>query len=168
MDKRTKKLDRLKCLLYESPDKKWTLRELAQKANVSKSFVHISLKELYHKGILRKDYTVLQTPFARFDKSTFFIQKFYSSNLVDYIVKTCNPSCVFLFGSFAKGESVRESDIDIFIESSYKGDVDVRKFEKRLKHPIQLFIEPNIKKMHSDLRNNIINGIKLYGYVDVV
>ncbi len=76
---------------------------------------------------------------------------------------TEHPSCIILFGSFRKGESVKGSDIDLFIESSKKIELNLNKFEKKLSHDLQLFIEEDIKKLQPRLLNNVVNGIKLYG-----
>jgi predicted nucleotidyltransferase len=68
-----------------------------------------------------------------------------------------------LFGSLRKGDSVKDSDIDIFIESSVKKNIELKKFEKKLNHNIQLFIENKINDLPNHLFNNVVNGIKLYG-----
>jgi predicted nucleotidyltransferase len=78
-------------------------------------------------------------------------------------LKTLNPSCIILFGSIRKGESDKTSDIDIFVESSVKKSLDLSKFEKKIGHKIDLFIESDLKNLNSNLFNNVINGIKLYG-----
>ena len=44
-----------------------------------------------------------------------------------------------------------------------KKNVNLKKFEKKLGHKIQLFVESDINKLHSNLFNNVVNGIKLFG-----
>ena len=83
--------------------------------------------------------------------------------MIDGIIKDFNPSLIILFGSIRKGESTRDSDIDIFIESNLRKDIDLSRYEKKLGHKIQLLIESRIQEVHNNLFNNIINGIKLYG-----
>ena len=46
-------------------------------------------------------------------KINYFIERIVASGLIDFLVENLNPSCVILFGSIRKGESVRESDIDL-------------------------------------------------------
>ena len=74
-----------------------------------------------------------------------------------------NPSCIIVFGGVRKGEYDKESDVDIFVESSESKNVDLSSFERKLKHRIDLFVEPNINKLSKPLLNNVVNGIKVYG-----
>ena len=50
----------------------------------------------------------------------YFMEEIVKSGLVDYLIENLNPSCIILFGSIRKGDSVGESDIDIFVESFVK------------------------------------------------
>ena len=43
--------------------------------------------------------------------------------------------------------------------------VNLTRFEKNLKHNINILFEDNINKLSNELFNNIINGIKLHGYL---
>src|SRR3989339_808995 len=56
-----------------------------------------------------------------------------------------------------------ESDVDLFIESLVKKELDLGKFEKKLNHKIDLFVESNINNLQENLFNNVVNGIKIYG-----
>ena len=91
----------------------------------------------------------------------------FNSGLIDYLEEKLAPSSIIVFGSARKGEYVKNSDIDLFVESTKRIDLNVSLFEKRLKHKIQLFIEQDINKLPDELFNNIINGIKLSGYVKI-
>jgi predicted nucleotidyltransferase len=64
-----------------------------------------------------------------------------------------------------KGDYHQESDIDLFIETIKRQEINLTSFEKKLRHKIQLFKEPNIEHLPKELFNNIINGIKLSGYI---
>ena len=86
---------------------------------------------------------------------------------MQYLEKGFNPSCIILFGGARKGEYDKESDIDIFIESTKEAKADLAKFEREMGHLIQLFIEKDINDLNPRLRNNVINGIKLRGYFKV-
>ena len=79
--------------------------------------------------------------------------------MLDFIVESINPRLVILFGSCAKGEYNKDSDIDIFVQG--EGSLDLSKF--KLKHKVNIFYEHDINKLSVELRNNIINGIILYG-----
>ena len=78
-----------------------------------------------------------------------------------------NPPIV-LFGSFAKGEDIEDSDIDLYIETLSKKNIDLEKFEKLLKRKIQIFRHKNLNEISNPhLANNIINGIILNNYIEV-
>jgi len=96
-------------------------------------------------------------------KINYFAEKILTSGLVDELVTKLSPSCIILFGSIRKGDSVKESDIDLFVESPVKKEVNLKKFERKLKHKIQLFIESDINNLQPNLFNNVVNGIKIYG-----
>ena len=74
------------------------------------------------------------------------INKLYETGLVDYLGRELNPSLLIVFGSVRKGEYEKDSDIDLFIETTIKKDLDLKEFETKLKRKIDLFIEPNLKK----------------------
>ena len=166
MDKRTKKMDKLMEVIYEYPNKKMSIRDMAKKTGLSKSTIQNKMKILGKEGILNKKGMFSNTLYAKFCKIFFNLNKIHRSGLIESLIKQANPSCIILFGSFAKGESVHESDIDLFIETAKKGDINLRKYEKKLNHKIQIFIETDVKKMPDELFNNVVNGIKLYGYFD--
>ena len=68
------------------------------------------------------------------------VEKLYKTGLIDYLKEQLNPSVIIVFGSIQKGEYDYESDVDLFIESSIKKEADLKDFEKKLKHRIQLFV----------------------------
>lgn len=88
------------------------------------------------------------------------------SGLLEYLTEKCMPDAIVLFGSSAHGEDVTESDIDLFAIAN-EVTLDVRTFEKKLKRKISLFFSSDFNKLSSELKNNIINGIILKGYLGV-
>ena len=95
------------------------------------------------------------------------IDKTYRIGLIEFLENELNPSLLIIFGSIRKGEYDRESDVDIFVESSVSKDLDLRKYGKMLGHNIQLFVESDIHKLPLNLFNNVANGIKLTGYLKI-
>jgi len=71
-----------------------------------------------------------------------------------------------LFGSSAFGEDTIESDIDIFIQCAGKS-IELSKFQRKIGRKINLFFEEKFNDLSRELRNNIINGKILYGYIKV-
>jgi predicted nucleotidyltransferase len=64
-----------------------------------------------------------------------------------------------------RGEDVEESDIDLFIISNVKKQMNMEKFEEFLKRKIHIIIEPDIKKINENLKSELINGEVLKGYL---
>jgi len=107
----------------------------------------------------------LENLFFKTKKTNYFIEEIVKSGLIDYLINSLNPSCIILFGSIRKGESNKESDVDLFVETSIKKDLDLKQYERKLKHKVQLFVENKISNLQPNLLNNVINGIKIYGVI---
>jgi len=45
--------------------------------------------------------------------------------------------------------------------------LNLKKYEKELKRRINIFFESNFEKLSNELKNNIINGVILSGYLKV-
>ena len=147
---------------FENPGKSFTIRELSSLASMPKSTVQRILSNLKKEELVNNDNTPNENIRFKTKKINFFIERIVDSGLVEDIVRNLNPSCIILFGSIRKGDSDKESDIDIFIESALN-TFDFSEYERKLKHPIQAIIEPSLKKLQPHLFNNVVNGIKLYG-----
>ena len=155
--------DKVLEVFYEHPNRSFTVRELAKLALVPRATAHKELANLKKEGLITKENKAESSLVFKTKKINYFIERIVNSGLIKEIADRLNPSCVILFGSIRKGDSVKESDIDLFIESPVKKHISLVKFEKKLKHKIQLFIEPNINELNDELFNNVVNGIKLFG-----
>ena len=107
------------------------------------------------------------TPYFKFRKTFYLIDKIYNIGILDFINRELNPSLVIVFGSVRKGEYEKESDIDIFVESSVNKKINLEDYERKIGHKIQIFVEKDIKKLQPNLFKNIVNGIKIAGYLDM-
>ena len=157
------KKDKILELFYRNPNKKFTVREIAKKTNISKSTVQVYLNSLKKESLILKDNIASGSDYFKIKKTNYYVEKFFKVGLIDYLKQKLNPSCIILFGSIRKGDAVSESDIDLFLEMHHKLEINLSKFEKKLKHKIQVFSETDIKKLPPKLFNNVVNGIKLYG-----
>jgi len=155
--------DKILKVFYEFPSKAFTIREISNLTKIPRATAHKHLLSLKKQKLITKDNRAGENLLFKNKKTNFFIEKIISSGLLGFLVIELNPSCIILFGSIRKGESVDESDIDLFVESPVKKNLNLNLFEKRIGHKIQLFIEPKIDKLQDNLFNNILNGIKLYG-----
>jgi predicted nucleotidyltransferase len=94
------------------------------------------------------------------------ITKIKESNLLEHIYEKCMPNVIILFGSCANGEDLKNSDIDLFIQAKEE-KLDLSKYEKVLNKRINLFFNNDFNKLSKELKNNILNGIILKGYLKV-
>ena len=99
-------------------------------------------------------------------KKMYTVTLLYNSKLIEYLDKKISPNVIILFGSAAKGEDTKKSDIDIYIEAK-ENKLDLSKFEKDFEKKIDLFFYQNINKVPKNLRNNIVNGTKLQGFLEI-
>ena len=159
------KWDRVLEFLFNNSNKKFTVREISRKTKISTSTVQRYIKTLKKRGFIDKDNSANITPYFKLEKAFFIIEKAFETGLMDYLDSNFNPSLIVLFGSARKGEYDSESDIDIFIESVKTPTINLLSFEKKIGHKIELFIRKDIKDLPENLFNNILNGIKLGGYL---
>jgi predicted nucleotidyltransferase len=132
------------------------------------------VKELEQESLLRK-IQISSVIFYSADRSSqlFLIQKkldnlrkIYASGLIEHINQHLSNPSMILFGSYSRGEDIEASDIDLYIESAQK-TLNLKQFEKQLGRAIHLHIFESLTKIpRRELRNNIINGIPLSGFVE--
>lgn len=166
---------KIKEYFFINPTDKLRVREIERKLKLPLPSVIRYCKELEQEGILAtnkigrvKFYMASRSETYLLEKKLYNIKQLYTSGLIAYLkIELSNPAVV-LFGSYAKGEDVENSDIDLYIETPSKKQVDLEKFKKLLKRNIQIFQHKNIKEItNPHLANNVINGITLNSYVEV-
>lgn len=159
-------------IIFKYPTKGLTLRKIARLIKVSPPTASSLAKKLEKKDLIRiKKEKVQYKVFGKLENEYFKnLKRIYNLfsllDLTDFLVKKFKPNAVVVFGSYSKGEDVEDSDIDIFIDSITKKKVNLEKFEKQLERGIHLHIK-DIRKIPEELRKNIINGMLLYGFLDV-
>jgi len=87
----------------------------------------------------------------------------YESELADFIEKEFAGATIILFGSYSRGDDTINSDIDIAIIGRKEKLVNLEKFEKILQRKIVINFYDSFDKIHKNLKENIFNGIVLYG-----
>ena len=122
-------------VFYDNDNLKVHLRELARRTNLNENSISRFLNELVNSKILisvkedavRKFY--ISTKFSKIIFSIFDFEKFEKlsfnrkKSVKDYISQLkVKPSCLILFGSSAKGQIGRDSDLDLLeiSESKFK------------------------------------------------
>ena len=161
-------------LFVEFPSKDFSVRGIARNLKLSHATVLKYIADLEKLRLIKKkEVTLYPTYFAhsesqkyKFYKRNWLIFKITESGIIDYIQKETLPSTVILFGSGAKATFTEKSDIDIFVEAN-ETKLDLTKYEKKLNRKINLLFEQNINNLSKELRNNIINGVVLYGFIKI-
>ncbi len=161
-------------LFIEFPIKDYSVRGLARNLKLSHATVIKYIADLEKLGFIKKkESTLYPTYFAngegrkyKFYKRNWLVFKINESGLIDYIQKQNLPSSIVLFGSGAKASFTEQSDLDIFVEAK-EGKLELKKYEQKLNRQINLLFEQNINNLSKELRNNIINGVVLYGFIKI-
>lgn len=161
-------------LFIEFPTKDFSVRGIARHLKFSHATVLKYIDNLKKLDFIKKkEETLYPTYFAntqnqkyKFHKKNHLVSKLMGSGIVEYIQKETLPSSIILFGSGAKATFTEKSDIDIFIESK-ELKINLAKYEKKLNRKVNLLFESNLNNLSKELRNNIINGIILYGFIRI-
>ncbi|MDD4878612.1 MAG: nucleotidyltransferase domain-containing protein [Candidatus Nanoarchaeia archaeon] len=165
---------KIESLFMENPEKEYHIREIARLLKIPKSTAAFYVSKMCKTGLIaKKEQGVFPSFIANSSSEEYKLYKRHGalkaildSGILDFLEQELNPRCIVLFGSFAKAEYDLSSDIDIFVQANEKV-LGLSRFEKQLKHPINLFFEPDLSKLSPELLNNIINGIKLKGYLKI-
>ena len=163
----------LKVFLY-SPLEDFRLRELARLSKISPPSVMNYLKELE-----KEEFIIFQNrrgiPFykANFDGEKFrefkkisILFEVNNCGLIEFLWDKLSPEAIILYGSYARGEATEKSDLDLFIVGK-ENDIDISKYEKYLGMNIHLMFNKYPENISVELKNNIINGIVLKGYLKI-
>ncbi|MBS3053526.1 MAG: nucleotidyltransferase domain-containing protein [Candidatus Aenigmarchaeota archaeon] len=95
------------------------------------------------------------------------ISQLYESGLAGFLKENFPGCAVIIFGSFAKGEDTRKSDIDIVIVGAKSKSLDLSIFEKELMKEIRINFYRSFKEVNNELKSNILGGILLSGWVEL-
>ena len=157
---------------FDYPLKNFQMREISRNVKISQPSVLNYLKSLLKEGLILKENKGIYPSYrANRDSEIFKNYKkinllflIYQSNLIEYINNECFPRVIILFGSASIGEDTDKSDIDLYVDSKTK-DLNLKKYENLFKRKINLLYEEDFKKISPELKNNLINGIILKGYL---
>lgn len=159
---------------FNDPLKEYGLRELSREVKIAPKSVKNYLKPLIQKKIIieKSSHNLIYYKANRESKEFLFNKKINNlsimaeSGLIEHIYESCLPNAIILFGSFGKGEDIKESDVDLYVQSKEK-KIMLEKYEKIINKTINVFFSDNFGKLSSELKNNIINGTILKGYLKV-
>ena len=161
-------------VFFDFPRRNFHMREISRRIKIAQPSVINHLKSLANQNLIIKEKIGIYPTFRANREDELFkiykklnlILRIKQSGFLDYVYDTCLPNSIILFGSASKGEDIEESDIDIFVQAPER-KLNLEKYEKILRREIDVFFEEDINKLNSELKNNIINGTILKGYLKV-
>lgn len=164
-------------VFFINPNTEHYLIDISRNIKLAHTSVKKNLNTLVKQGIIKevvKKRGKRKFPFYKANsdnkifkryKMIYNISSILESGLIDFIEKKLNPKSIVLFGSYRRGEDTEDSDIDLFVECGEE-QLDIRIFEKKLRRKIQLHLKENFTLYPKELKNNIINGIVLDGFLE--
>lgn len=161
---------------FINPTSKLRVRQIERELKLPLPSIIRYCKELEKEGVLKREkiseiYVYSADRASKrylIEKRLFNFKLIFECGLVDYMINEYSNPVIILFGSYAKGEDIENSDIDLYIQTPSKKELKTEKFEKLLKRKVQFFIHSNLKQINNPhLVNNIINGIILNGFLEV-
>jgi len=175
-----KELNNIK-LFFEEPNKEFHLREFGRLLKKNPVTVKNYLQEFAKIGVLsckkERGLEIYSSNTENFYykeyKKIYNWFKIIESELIYLLKKEFNLPVIILFGSYAKGEDNKNSDVDIFILSEIKKKINLDNYEKKINRPIQLHLMnmkefQTFKNKNPDLINSILNGYIMNGFIEVL
>lgn len=107
------------------------------------------------------------SPYAISLKRVENLKQIYESGLAKHLSEKFPGAAIILFGSYSRGEDITSSDIDIAIIGAKEKETEISLFEKALERKISLNFYESLSSVHKNLRENLINGVVLYGFVEL-
>ena len=165
-------------VIFNRPNTTFHIRGLAKETGLSTTAVIQAVEEL--SGFLIVEKTTITTDVKAdveseaflFYKKVFNLYRLERYTIIQTLKDAYRAKTIVLFGSFAKGEDVEDSDVDILILTSHKDATGISNYiakcEKQLNRRINLHVLSSLENSSSEFKNAIANGIVLHGYVKVV
>ncbi len=164
-------------IFFVNPTKKNYLMDISRNIGLAHTSVKKNLDklvklELITESVEKRGGRKFPLYRANLDNKTFKkykiiynISSILESKLIEFIEEKLMPKSIVLFGSYQRGEDIENSDIDIFIECK-KEELDISSFEKKLGRKIELHFNNNFNSYPKELKNNIVNGMVLSGFLE--
>ena len=164
-------------IFFLSPTKYHYLMDVSRNVGLAHTSVKKNLDRLIQLGLIIE--TVEKRGYRKFplykadtnnklfktQKMLYNISSILESNIIDYIEEKLMPKSIVLFGSYARGEDTENSDVDLFVECK-KEELNIEKFEKKLKRKIELHFNEEFISYAKELKNNIVNGMVMSGFLE--
>ncbi len=161
-------------VFFSNSNSKYHIRELARITKLNPNTIVSITNDLVKQGLIIKEekkYLVEvslneESEKVKWKKRLYNLNKFYDSGIIEYLNESFNhPESIILYGSYSNGTNTKKSDIDIFVISKLKKEVNLSKFERILGSNIHLLVLP-LEKISKELINGLSNGIVVSGYLN--
>ena len=165
---------------FEDPQKAFSIRELARRIRINHTTVRQYLNNLVKEGLIKKrKETTFDTFISNITseylnlKLYYNLEKLRKSGFVEFINKELDFPIIVLFGSYAKAQDTKDSDIDICIITNIKKELNFKHYESLLNRKIGLHLFTkqefnHLKQKNPELINSIANGIVLEGELEIL
>ncbi len=168
-------------VFFDDPQGEYQIREVARITKLSPMTVRAYLNKFAKGGLLIKKETKLFPAFIantsnqefRNLKLYYNLERLRVSKVIADLEQSYDYPTIVLFGSYASATNTKESDIDLCVITNIPKDFNINKYTTLLKRAVSIhkFSEKEFKNMKTknpELVNNICNGIKLSGKLEVV
>lgn len=162
-------------LFFDSPDKKFYIREIARLTGLSAPGVLKILKKLKKENLLKSErenvvenISALRNERFLVLKKTYNLLSLFDSGLIQCLKdKYEEPEAIVVFGSYSRGEDVSGSDIDIAVVTQKETQIQCKEYENYLKRKISIY-EIQMSNIDKEFLNNLANGMVVYGFLRVL
>ena len=159
--------EKIKVLFFKETLKRWHFEEIVKETGASRERINYFLKELLTENFIKRIKQKGKMPYYlanresdkfRNEKKLYGLSILAESGLFEHLNKLKNIKTAILFGSFARGDWSKSSDIDLFIYGDDK-DFAEGEFEIKLGREIQTFSYKNPQKVKKYLDPKVIPNI---------
>jgi len=167
-------MDKIINLFFEESLRRWHFEDIIRESGMSRERVNYYLKKLVKEGYVAYNKKEGKMPYytanvdARFrtEKRLYGLNKI--KELIWHLASLEKLDTAIIFGSFARGDFGKSSDIDLFVFGD-DSDLEKGKFEKSFGREIQLFSyneSKDIRMLEPKVVANILEGFKVKGNLD--
>ena len=169
----------LELILENSPLREWHFDEIVREADVSRAVAAKWLGRFVKYGMLKR--VKQRKRFPHFTagrgnavyqarKRLYALERMQKSGLLAVLTSLESARTVIIFGSMARGDWYRDSDVDVFVLGE-PGAFDKSIYERRLNRNIELHVfasRQEMKRVQTGLLENVVNGYLVKGSIQDV
>lgn len=166
----------LKLLLEQSPLREWHFEELRRATGIARGALNKWLQRYVTEGLLTRvkepgrfpGFTVGKNNPVYYARKRFYaLEQLYKTGFIQHLLGLKAAKTVIVFGSMAKGDWYKDSDLDLFIFGDDEG-FDKKLYEEKLGRTIEVHVFENkdeLKAVRTGLLRNVLNGYLVKGDV---